>query len=96
VAAQDLAYFPAWQRPDGLFISRPGEYDGIGEALWAIGRHAELTGDAAFARRAEHRFPTPDRVHPDGITSPPPTGVSTRNWARQPSPSARHAAQVCG
>jgi len=49
-AAEDLAYFPAWQQPSGLFISRPGQYDGIGQALWAIGRHAELTGDAGFAR----------------------------------------------
>jgi hypothetical protein len=55
VAAQDLAYFPAWQQPDGLFISRPGQYDGMGEALWAIGRHAELTRDAAFAR---HVYPS--------------------------------------
>ncbi len=50
VAAEDLAYFPVWQQPSGLFISRPGQYDGIGQALWAIGRHAELTGDRAFAR----------------------------------------------
>ncbi len=49
-AAEDLAYFAAWQRPDGLFISRPGQYDGFGQALWALGRHAELTGDGAFAR----------------------------------------------
>ncbi|MGI8803319.1 MAG: hypothetical protein ACR2KV_14330, partial [Solirubrobacteraceae bacterium] len=49
-AAEDLAYLARWQRPDGLFISRPGQYDGMGEALWALGRHAELTGDAGFAR----------------------------------------------
>ena len=49
-AAEDLAYLPRWQRPDGLLISRPGQYDGMGEALWALGRHAELTGDVGFAR----------------------------------------------
>ena len=49
-AAQDLSYFASWQQPDGLFISRTRQYDGMGQALWAIGRHAELTGDANFAR----------------------------------------------
>jgi hypothetical protein len=48
-AREDLDYFASWQRPDGLFISRPGQYDGFGQALWALGRHAELTGDTAFA-----------------------------------------------
>ena len=51
LAAQDLAYFPSWQQPDGLFISRPSQYDGFGEALWAIGEHAVRTGDRAFAER---------------------------------------------
>jgi hypothetical protein len=50
VAAEDLAYFPVWRAPNGLYESRLGQFDGMGEALWAIGRHAELTGDAAFAR----------------------------------------------
>jgi hypothetical protein len=50
VAAEDLAYFASWQQPDGLFISRTDQYDGMGQALWALGRHAELTGDAHFAR----------------------------------------------
>ncbi len=49
-ARENLEYFAAWQRPDGLFISRPGQYDGIGQALWALGRHAELAGDGGFAR----------------------------------------------
>jgi hypothetical protein len=49
-AREDLDYFARWQGPDGLFISRRGQYDGIGQALWALGRHAELTGDAGFAR----------------------------------------------
>jgi hypothetical protein len=49
-AREDLDYFAAWQRPDGLFISRAGQYDGMGQALWALGRHASLTRDAGFAR----------------------------------------------
>lgn len=49
-AAENLAFLPSWQRPDGLFISQAGQYDGIGEAVWSLGRHARLTGDAAFAR----------------------------------------------
>ena len=49
-AAQDLDFYSSWQLPSGLFISRPGQYDGIGQALWALGRHAELTGDAGFAQ----------------------------------------------
>ncbi|HEU0318941.1 MAG TPA: hypothetical protein VFR49_16525, partial [Solirubrobacteraceae bacterium] len=49
-AREDLDYFARWQDADGLFISRRGQYDGIGQALWALGRHAELTGDAGFAR----------------------------------------------
>jgi hypothetical protein len=51
LAAQDIGYFLSWQQPDGLFISRPQEYDGFGQALWAIGEHYRLTRDVAFARR---------------------------------------------
>jgi hypothetical protein len=50
VAAEDLAFFPVWRAPNGLYESRLGQFDGMGEALWAIGRHAELTGDTEFAR----------------------------------------------
>ena len=49
LAAQDLEYFSAWQRSDGLFISRPQQYDGFGEALWAIGQHALRARDRQFA-----------------------------------------------
>jgi hypothetical protein len=51
LATQNLDYFPAWQREDGLLISRPEEYDGFGQALWGMGEHVRRTGDAAFARR---------------------------------------------
>ncbi len=51
LAAQNLDYFLAWQQPDGLFISRPEEYDGFGQALWAMGEHWRRTHDTAFAKR---------------------------------------------
>jgi hypothetical protein len=49
-AQQDLEFMDRFQQPDGLFISRAGQYDGLGEALWAIARHAQLSESAAFAR----------------------------------------------
>ncbi|MEA2492590.1 MAG: hypothetical protein QOJ29_501 [Thermoleophilaceae bacterium] len=51
VAAQDLKFFGTWQQPDGVFISRPEQYDGFGQALWAYGDHVRRTGDQAFAER---------------------------------------------
>ncbi|HYZ30051.1 MAG TPA: hypothetical protein VE570_13400 [Thermoleophilaceae bacterium] len=50
VAAQDLRFFLTWQQPDGLVISRTGQYDGIGQALWAFGDHVRRTGDVKFAQ----------------------------------------------
>ncbi len=48
-AAQDLAFMDTFQEADGLFISRPGQYDGSGQALWALDRHAQLTRDPVYA-----------------------------------------------
>jgi hypothetical protein len=48
-AAQNLAFIDAFQQPDGLFISQPGQYDEWGEALWALAQHAELAGEPAYA-----------------------------------------------
>jgi hypothetical protein len=48
-AAQNLAFIDAFQRPDGLFISQPGQYDGWGQALWALAQHALLAGDPGYA-----------------------------------------------
>jgi hypothetical protein len=48
-AEQNLAFFSAFQEPNGLFISQSGQYDELGQALWAIGEHAELTRDPAYA-----------------------------------------------
>lgn len=49
-AAQALSFFAEFQKPDGEFLSQPGEHDGWGEALWAYGQHFQLTGDRRFAR----------------------------------------------
>ncbi|MFL5842183.1 MAG: hypothetical protein ACJ77Z_17180, partial [Thermoleophilaceae bacterium] len=51
IAAQDLDFFLTWQQPDGLFISRPEQYDGFGQALWAFGDHVRRTGDVAYAQK---------------------------------------------
>jgi hypothetical protein len=59
VAAQDLRFFLTWQQPDGLFISRLGQYDGFGQALWAFGDHVRRTGDTAFAQMV---LPAVDRA----------------------------------
>jgi hypothetical protein len=51
-AGQNLPFFLTWQDSSGNFISRPGQLDGFGQALWAFGDHLERTGDTSFARRA--------------------------------------------
>jgi hypothetical protein len=48
-AAQNIAFIDAFQQPNGLFISQAGQYDGLGQALWAIAQHALLSDDPAFA-----------------------------------------------
>lgn len=48
-AEQDLAFMDSFQRSDGLFISRPFQYDGLGQALWALARHAQLTQSPTYA-----------------------------------------------
>jgi hypothetical protein len=48
-AEQNLAFLDTWQQPDGLFISRAGQYDGLGQALWALEEHARLTQSPAYA-----------------------------------------------
>jgi hypothetical protein len=52
LARENLDFFFTWQRDDGLFISRPEEYDGFGQALWSFGEYVRRTGDAGFARDA--------------------------------------------
>jgi hypothetical protein len=48
-ADRNLAFLAGYQQPDGLFISRPGQYDGIGQALWVLDRHARLAGGPSYA-----------------------------------------------
>ncbi len=48
-AAQNLSFIDAFQQADGLFISQAGQYDGWGEALWALAQHAELSQEPAYA-----------------------------------------------
>ena len=50
LARENLAFFGSWQDADGLFISRPRQYDGHGQALWALADHARRARDPAFAR----------------------------------------------
>jgi hypothetical protein len=48
-AAQNLSFMDTLQEPGGLFISQTGQYDGLGEALWALSQHAQLSQDPAYA-----------------------------------------------
>ncbi len=49
-AAQNLEFMDTLQRPDGLFIDRANQYDGLGEALWALNQHTQLTRDPSYAQ----------------------------------------------
>jgi len=51
-AGQNLAFFARWQHDDGQFISRAGQLDGHGQAMWALGEHALRAGDRDIARAA--------------------------------------------
>lgn len=58
-ASQCLRFFAHYQKPNGNFLSQPGQHDGWGEALWAYGQHYRLTGDRTFAR---HIFPDVEKA----------------------------------
>jgi hypothetical protein len=51
-AGENAAFFDRWQHADGQFISREGQLDGHGQAMWAIGEHALRSRDREFAREA--------------------------------------------
>ncbi len=51
-AGENAGFFDRWQHDDGQFISREGQLDGHGQAMWAIGEHALRSGDREFARDA--------------------------------------------
>jgi hypothetical protein len=55
-AAQNLSFIDAFQQADGLFISQAGQYDGWGEALWALAQHAALAGEPGYAAAQLPRF----------------------------------------
>ena len=59
IAAQDLEFFPRFQKSDGMFLSQEGQYDAQGEALWAYGQHYRMTHDLEFARKV---FPSVERA----------------------------------
>ena len=46
---QSLPFFLQSQRPNGLFISQSGQYDGLGQALWTFGRYYQFSHDRAYA-----------------------------------------------
>jgi hypothetical protein len=48
-AAQNLGFLAHWQQPDGLYISRVGQQDGVGQALWELAEHALLTASPMYA-----------------------------------------------
>jgi hypothetical protein len=58
-AGEDVEFLTRWQDPDGLLQSRIGQYDGMGQALWAFGDHVERAGDLAMAARL---LPAADRA----------------------------------
>ncbi len=48
-AAQNLSCLDTFQAPNGQFISQTGQYDGLGQALWALSQHAQLSQDPVYA-----------------------------------------------
>lgn len=55
LGGQVLTFFLDSQQPDGNFVSQPSQYDGWGEAMWALGEHFRMTHDRDYAA---HVFPT--------------------------------------
>ena len=48
--------WPSWptgSSPDGLYISRAGQQDGVGQALWELAEHARLTAESALSPAAQ-------------------------------------------
>lgn len=58
-ARQVIDFFSQWQLPDGNFLSQGGQYDGIGQVLWAYGQHYAITYDREFANQV---FPAVSRA----------------------------------
>jgi hypothetical protein len=58
-AGQAIDFFAQWQKPDGNFLSQGGQFDGVGQVLWAYGQHYAMTRDHAFASEV---FPAVERA----------------------------------
>lgn len=58
-ARQVIDFFAQWQQPNGNFLSQGGQFDGVGQVLWAYGQHYELTHNRAFAAQV---FPAVERA----------------------------------
>lgn len=56
MADEVISSFFEWQRDDGNFLSQGGQYDGWGQALWAIGQHFLMTNNRKFAEAAFPRI----------------------------------------
>lgn len=57
IARKTLEIYPNYQKPDGLFSSYDGQFDGFGQGLFALGEHALITGDMKYAREIYKHFP---------------------------------------
>lgn len=57
IARKVLDAYPRYQRDDGLFQSQSGQLDGFGQALFALGQHALITGDREYAAQIYPMFP---------------------------------------
>ncbi|HTV83577.1 MAG TPA: hypothetical protein VME18_13090 [Acidobacteriaceae bacterium] len=58
-ARQVIDFFAQWQKPNGNFLSQGGQFDGVGQVLWAYGQHYAITHDRAFAAEV---FPAVERA----------------------------------
>ncbi|HEX4154954.1 MAG TPA: hypothetical protein VHY48_05025 [Acidobacteriaceae bacterium] len=58
-ARQVINFFAQWQKADGNFLSQGGQFDGVGQVLWAYGQHYSITRDRAFAAEV---FPAVERA----------------------------------
>ena len=56
-AEKCLEYFPRFQQKDGNFSSAEGQFDGFGQALYALGEHYFMTGDTTYANKVYPHFP---------------------------------------
>lgn len=52
IAGKLARHFHRYQREYGNYLSQPGQLDGWGQSMWALGNHVRYTGDADFAREA--------------------------------------------